>query len=139
MSAAALLDRLDKVRPRGPGQWSARCPAHDDTGPSLSVKELPDGRVLIHCFSGCAAHEVVGAIGLDVSDLFPPGDRSFDPVKRPRLLPAGQALEILDFEAQLIALCAANIANGVTLTDDDRERCRIAAGRIGAIALEVRA
>ncbi|MES2101675.1 MAG: DNA primase [Pseudomonadota bacterium] len=137
--ADAILSRVDKVRARGPGQWSARCPAHEDKAPSLSIKELPDGRILLHCFGGCDVQDVIAAIGLEVSDLFPPTDRAFEPVRRPRLLPAGQALEILDFEAQLIALCAANIANGVELTDADRDRCRVAAGRIGAIASEVRA
>ena len=45
MTAVALLDRLDKVRPTGAGTWVARCPAHDDRGPSLSVRELDDGRI----------------------------------------------------------------------------------------------
>lgn len=34
-------------------QWLARCPAHDDHQPSLSIKETDDGRILFHCFAGC--------------------------------------------------------------------------------------
>lgn len=139
MSAAALLDRLDKVRPRGPGQWSACCPAHDDKGPSLSIRETPDGRVLLHCFSGCAVDEVVGVLGLDMSDLFPPRESHGAPLQRRRLLAAGQALDLLHDEAQLIALCGSNIAHGVELTDADRDRCLAAAGRIAYLRDEVRA
>lgn len=67
-----LLPRLDKVRGSCP-QWTAICPAHEDGSPSLSVKSLEDGRVLIHCFAGCHASDVMAAAGLSLSDLFPRG------------------------------------------------------------------
>jgi hypothetical protein len=40
------------------GQWFgrygiARCPAHDDRNPSLSLKDGIDGRLLVHCFARC--------------------------------------------------------------------------------------
>ena len=86
MSMTKLLDRLEKVRKTGPGRWIACCPAHDDHSPSLALRELDDGRVLVHCFAGCSAHEIVSAVGLDLSDLFPPreigfgkGNRNADP------------------------------------------------------------
>ena len=66
-----LLSRLDKVQGRG-SRFKARCPAHNDRGPSLSVTEADDGRILVHCFAGCDVHQVVSAVGLSVSDLFPP-------------------------------------------------------------------
>ncbi len=71
MTAAALLDRLRGVRKKGPGRWVAKCPAHDDRSPSLSVRELDDGRVLIHDFAGCVPSDVLAACGLSLSDLFP--------------------------------------------------------------------
>lgn len=49
----------------------AKCPAHDDKSPSLSVRETEDGRVLIHCHAGCGASDVLAAIGLTLADLFP--------------------------------------------------------------------
>lgn len=70
MNAAAMLARLDGVRRSGKG-WIARCPAHADKSPSLSIAESDDGRVLIHCFAGCPAADVVAAIGLDLAALFP--------------------------------------------------------------------
>lgn len=59
MSAGALLARLDAVKPTGPGRWLARCPAHEDRSPSLSIRELDDGRTFVHCFAGCYALEVL--------------------------------------------------------------------------------
>src|ERR1700674_2938902 len=42
--------------------WMARCPAHDDRCPSLSIQDTADGRVLLHCFSGCAQAQVIAAL-----------------------------------------------------------------------------
>ena len=139
MSAGTLLERLDKVRVRGPGQWSACCPAHDDRGPSLTIKETSDSRLLLHCFAGCSVDEVVGAVGLDLSDLFPPRESHGAPLQRRRLLTAAQAMEMLRDEAQLIALCGANIGHGVDIADADRARCLVAAGRVAFLLDEVRA
>jgi hypothetical protein len=50
--------------------YMAPCPAHDDVGPSLSIKDGDDGRVLAHCFAGCKITEIVAAIGLEQKDLF---------------------------------------------------------------------
>ena len=47
------------------------CPAHDDRNPSLSVAEGAEGRVLVHCHSGCSAEDVAQAMGLKMTDLFP--------------------------------------------------------------------
>ena len=41
-----LLSRLDGVRETSTGQYMARCPAHDDKSPSLSVTER-DGKLLV--------------------------------------------------------------------------------------------
>src|SRR4051812_29050076 len=40
----------------------------------LSVREASDGTVLVHCFHGCSAAEVMKAVGLELSDLFPKFD-----------------------------------------------------------------
>jgi hypothetical protein len=62
--------------PRGPEyKHAARCPAHEDRSPSLSVAEGSDGRALVYCFSGCETRDIIAAIGLTWSDLFPPGHR----------------------------------------------------------------
>jgi hypothetical protein len=40
------------------GGWMARCPAHDDKNPSLSITER-DGIVLVHCLAGCSQEAVI--------------------------------------------------------------------------------
>jgi len=67
---ANVLARLDAVR-RGASGWTARCPAHDDENPSLSIAQGDDGRCLLKCHAGCASDAIVAAIGLRVIDLFP--------------------------------------------------------------------
>lgn len=66
-----FLALLQGVRKTGDGTWIARCCAHDDRSPSLTVAEKEDGRILIHCFAGCSADEVMGAVGLTMKDLMP--------------------------------------------------------------------
>lgn len=129
-----VLPVLSKVRRRQSGQWSACCPAHDDNGPSLSVRETPEGAVLLHCFAGCGVSEIVGAIGLELHDLFPPSDRSVNAPKRTaKLLTHAQALDLLHDEAQLIGISAGNIGHGIELSEDDRARVLQAAGRISYV------
>lgn len=67
----------------GSGQWSARCPAHDDRRSSLSVSIGEGGRVLLKCHAGCTAEEIVTALGLSMKDLFV--DK---PPERPRVVAA---------------------------------------------------
>ena len=70
-----LLDRLDRVKATGPGTWIASCPTsahkHGDRSRGLSIREGDDARVLIHCHGGCSVHDVVAALGIELSDLFP--------------------------------------------------------------------
>jgi putative DNA primase/helicase len=39
--------------------WSACCPVHDDSTPSLSLRDSGDGRVLVFCHAGCNQGEVI--------------------------------------------------------------------------------
>ena len=126
-----VLPQLSSVRKRQQGQWSARCPSHDDKGPSLSVRETPDGAVLIHCFAGCTPAEVAAAMGLELADMFPPRDKSScAPKKIANLLTAGQALELLASEVMFVAVALGNYFHGIALTEVDVERLTTAAGRI---------
>ncbi len=85
------MNPIDLIRDRlgvskSSQKFSVKCPAHEDSSPSLSVKALDDGRVLIHCFAGCSAPDVLAAIGLTLSDLYPKGalgELSGKPHRRP--------------------------------------------------------
>jgi hypothetical protein len=41
--------------------WTARCPAHDDREPSLSIRDA-DGKVLVRCHAGCDQRDVIAAL-----------------------------------------------------------------------------
>jgi putative DNA primase/helicase len=60
-----VVDFLTLVRAlegrRSGSCWLAKCPAHDDSNPSLSIREA-DGKVLVHCFGGCSQSEVIEAL-----------------------------------------------------------------------------
>lgn len=51
--------------------YSACCPAHDDTTPSLSISQAEDGKMLIKCFAGCSTEDICSSLGIRVADLFP--------------------------------------------------------------------
>ena len=63
-----LLVRLERVRRNGKG-WTARCPAHDDRNPSLSISE-ERGKILLCCHAGCSSEAICAAVGITMSDLF---------------------------------------------------------------------
>lgn len=129
MSAATLLDRLERVK-KTPNGWAARCPAHDDKGPSLSIRELDDGRVLVHCFAGCDVHQVIGAVGLNISDLFPPRETSHHYPRERRPFPAADVLRAIAFEALVVQLAAGSVRNGDPLSRTDYDRLGVAVARI---------
>jgi hypothetical protein len=50
---------------------SARCPAHDDQQPSLSIGQAADdGKVLVYCQAGCSLDEILAALSMSAADLF---------------------------------------------------------------------
>ncbi len=70
-----VLAKLSDVHTTSDG-YAARCPAHDDSSPSLSVAAGDDGRVLLKCFAGCSNESIVDSIGLAMRDLFEPNART---------------------------------------------------------------
>lgn len=134
MSAVDLLAKLDKVRKRSGDSWTACCPAHDDRGPSLAVRELASGHVLVHCFAGCQTADVLDAVGLDYDVLFPPRERDAEFRKPVHPFSASDALRCLSFEADLVCIVASDLARGEPLDEDTRQRLLVAAGRLNQAA-----
>lgn len=64
--------RLRGVR-KGPRDWSALCPAHDDRNPSLTFRADARG-IRFHCHAGCSRASVLAAMNLEESDVFEPDD-----------------------------------------------------------------
>lgn len=73
MTTEDFLEKLDGVKRTTRGSM-ARCPAHADHTPSLSVREGDDGRILLHDFGGCRVEEICAALVLRLTDLFPEQD-----------------------------------------------------------------
>jgi hypothetical protein len=131
MSATALLDRLDRVKQTGPGRWLAKCPSHQDSSPSLSVRELDDGRVLINCFGGCGAIDVLQAAGLEWGALFPPNTKLTAELPQSHSrVPARDLLEIISEETSVIAIIAADFLQRKAIGEVDWQRLATAASRI---------
>ncbi len=65
-----ILPHFPDAKRSGQG-WSARCPAHEDRNPSLSLGEGDDGRALIHCHRGCSPEAICNAKGISLKDLGP--------------------------------------------------------------------
>lgn len=123
-----VLSRLDKVQRIGNDRYKAICPAHDDRSPSLAIKD-DGGRLLLHCFSGCDTSDVLGAIGLSFADIMP--DTATGNFKKDRKpFYAMDILSIIKFEAMLAYMYASNMARGLILTNDDKERLLLASSRI---------
>ena len=59
-----VLGKLKDVKRAGDG-WMARCPAHDDRSPSLSVGVGSTGKLLLNCHAGCRFEAILDA--LDIS------------------------------------------------------------------------
>jgi len=135
-AAEKLLGRLQGVRPCGTGAWMARCPSHEDRSPSLSIRELEDHTLLLHCFAGCASGAILGAIGLELRDLFPvPLSHRVAPRHRGMHHHAAcDALRVLRGDSLIVAIAAGNLAAGQTLDDHDLKTLFAVAARCRRIA-----
>jgi hypothetical protein len=133
MTADTLLSRLDKTKTTGPGRWVACCPAHQDKRPSLHIKECDDGRVLVHCFTGCSVGDILAAVGLEFSDLFPEkldlSDHHHKPADRAPF-PAKEILRTLVGEATIVAVAAGMLRSQGFLPIADEERLAVAYDRL---------
>jgi len=133
-----FLSRLDVVIQTAPDRWSARCPAHDDKSPSLSVRDAGD-RVLFHCHAGCHPEDILKAIGLRWGDVHS-GDRwaaaknagiqtagHLSSRKRQREMRDGIDLEL---ERAILRIVAADAKAGKSISFEDRARAQLARLRV---------
>lgn len=130
MNIDQIIDRLDCVRHNGGGRYQARCPAHDDKDPSLSVKVLDSGKISIKCWAGCDIHSIMHAIGYKVSDLYP-DDPYWQACRRP-LKSHELAVDESELDKTIIAIAQADLAKGKQLSLKDRARLDLALKRIEA-------
>lgn len=72
--------------PRGGQRISAKCPAHDDNNPSLSVARGTEQPVVLTCHAGCDPDDVLAALRLTWADLAE--DDDYEPRAEPRRIVA---------------------------------------------------
>lgn len=124
---AELLSRLSRVKKTGADSWIACCPAHEDKHPSMTLREV-EGKVLVHCFAGCPAHQILAAVGLTFADLFCEPLPYSRPIRR--AFPAADVIEALTTEVTLLLIFGRQMESGEKLSDSDLKRLSIAVGRI---------
>lgn len=117
-----LLSKLDKVERLSPGNHQARykacCPAHGDKNPSLSITLSSSDTILLKCWAGCSAHEVVNAVGMEMTDLFPDTQKHHvAPERRP--FSADQAAKVIAVDALTVAMAAAKLRKNEALVQQD--------------------
>ena len=133
MSIDNLLSRLSRVKRTGPGKWIASSPTREDKSPSLAIRELPDGTVLLHDFAGDSVEAILGAVGLAFSDLYPDNPGTFrKPVKRP--FNASDVLLLMAFESSVAAIVISDVVKNDGATEQDLDRLLVAAQRLGNAA-----
>lgn len=108
-----------------------KCPAHSDRTASLSIRETDDHRILLNCFGGCSANDIVQAVGLSLADLFPrdPAPEWRSPSRVPQFDSAG----FLDAcRNLLVGLCClvADVAAGRDVPDSDLQWAASEASRL---------
>ena len=126
-----LLHRLEGVRTAGDGRWYARCPAHEDRSPSLSVRDTGE-RVLVHCFTGCEPDDVLASVGLCWEDLHADRWDAARFAQRPnKVLRRRMAdLDPLEVERAVLRIAAADIRSGRVLGVEDQARVEVARERV---------
>ena len=137
MSIDILLSKLEMVRPNGNGKYLARCPAHTDKSPSLSIKETEDGKILIHCFSGCSVFDIVSAVGMQLSDLMP-DNPTYKKGAKPPKFNKYELFDLLVHESIILSLGIRQLLNFEDLSPVDLLRVAQAENVINDIAREAK-
>ena len=108
MTVDEILGRLEKVKRHTSETsgvyWMARCTAHDDHNPSLSISEGADGRILLKCHAGCATESVLAALGLQARDLFAEANGNGGNGNGAEWTPHGPVVAIYDYVDEAGAL-----------------------------------
>lgn len=133
-----IINRLRNVQVRGEKTYMACCPAHDDKNPSLAIKQLADGRILMKCFAGCDIDSILSHLRLSVSDLFPKGGlgeyRSFARLEND--LRASHEEKYFR-EKMILALADSDRAQGKRLSPIDMQRERQAYLKLKRAGIQV--
>ena len=113
------MNNFDGVRETGNGQYSCRCPAHEDKSASLGIKEGDGNRILLNCFAGCDVKSILESAGLEWKDILP--DNQLYQAEKHSFNPFA-VLKMIRDEVLIIGLASADIRKGKPLNDKDHNR-----------------
>jgi hypothetical protein len=131
MCVDRVLERLKKVQQTAPGKWRACCPAHDSSGRSLAIADR-DGRVLLHCFAGCAADAVLSSVGLTFGDLYDKPLGEFSSLKRSPFN-AHDVVDLVVREAMTVSMITSDFLKQKQISLLEAERLFSATSRLNQI------
>ena len=131
MESSEIVARLSGVRRTGNGRWTARCPAHEDRHASLSIRELMDGRILMHCFADCPVRDVLRSVGLSIVDRYPDAASFHLPKVKGAFSPL-DVLRAIAFESLIAATISSNLRKEMVLSSVEHDRLWVAATRLQA-------
>lgn len=142
MRIEELLSRLEGVRGKAP-QWMAKCPAHEDKSPSLSVGLKTNDRIVIHCHAACGIDAVVAALGIELHDLMGESGIEHHPLYvgqkgNQRWIDPSAALKSLEHEIYVLAIVAEDSRCGIAATPAQNMARRTASAKITDLSRYVR-
>lgn len=123
-----VLSRLEHVRQTTDHQWFAYCPhghrSQSKASRKLAIKEGDDGQVMLHCHAGCDIDHIVGLLGLEMKDLWPPHTDVMLKVGLKETLKRRDSLKLLAAEGLKLSMGANDLLRGKQLSEDDLETLR---------------
>tara|TARA_B100000768_G_C11278327_1_gene377136 strand:- start:1601 stop:2068 length:468 start_codon:yes stop_codon:yes gene_type:complete len=123
-----LLNKFDQVRESGNGQYSCRCPAHEDKSNSLGIKQGDGDRILLNCFAGCNTSDILSAVGLSFKDILPSNEHT-SKIKTTGFNPYS-VLKMIRDEVLIIGLASVDLRNGKPLNNKEHDRLLKAVGNV---------
>lgn len=127
MDIENILSRLDGIRNTKDNQWQARCPAHEDSSPSLGIS-VKGNKIVMNCFAGCFKEDIVAAIGLEMHNLFI--DEGYGMAASRKLPKPASQIDRDELDRTVLMIASSDIRSGKSLSIADRARVKIAKERL---------
>lgn len=98
---ATLLPRLEGVKNQG-GYFVAKCPAHEDHEPSLSIQPGKTQPIVLQCHAGCQTEDILAALNLTWDDISLPKEDRKDDGEWTAVGPASHVYDYRDEHGKLL-------------------------------------
>ena len=121
------MNHFDGVRETGNGQYSCRCPAHEDKSASLGIKQGDGDRILLNCFASCDVKTILESAGLEWKDILP--NNELHQAEGYKFNPYA-VLKMIRDEVLIIGLASVDIRAGKPLNDKEHDRLLKAVGNV---------